>query len=93
MKRDLMDIAKDYKIESFLFRFLSKELPAVPLKRQQLLEKTMKEFSEIHQDVFEKQILRIFDFTAWVESLLRKMPISEVLINRINAAQIEANPV
>lgn len=83
MKRDLMDTAKDYKIESFLFRFLSKEFPAAPLKRQKLLEKTMEELIEIQQDVFEKQILRIFDFTAWVESLLRKMPISEVLSNRM----------
>jgi hypothetical protein len=84
MKRDLMDAAKDYKIESFLFKFLSKELPTIPLKRQQLLEKTLKEMTEIKHDVFEKQILRIFDFTAWVESLLRKTTLSEVLKKRIN---------
>ena len=85
MKRDLLDSSKDYKIESFLFKFLNKELPIAPLKRQQLLEKVMKEFSEFHHDVFEKQVLRIFDFTAWVESLLRKIPISEVLNKRINS--------
>ncbi len=79
MKRDLLDAVKDYKIESFLFKFLSKELPAIPLKRQQLLEKTLIEIAEIKQDIFEIQILRIFDFTAWVESLLRKVPLSEVL--------------
>jgi hypothetical protein len=84
MKRDLLDAAKDYKIERFLFRFLSKQLPTIAQKREQLLEKTMKEFTEIHQDVFEKQILRIFDFTAWVESLLRKVPLSEVLQSKIN---------
>ncbi|MFZ4546230.1 MAG: hypothetical protein ACOYN4_02280 [Bacteroidales bacterium] len=83
MKRDLMDAAKDYKIESFLFKFLSKELPTNPLKRQQLLEKTLKEMAELKHDVFEKQILRIFDFTAWVESLLRKTTLSEVLKQRI----------
>jgi hypothetical protein len=84
MKRDLLDAAKDYKIESFLFKFLSKQLPATSQKREQLLEKTLKEFTEIHQDVFEKQILRIFDFTAWVESLLRKVPLSEALQIRMN---------
>ncbi len=86
MKRVLPDAAKDYKIERFLFKFLSKQLPAGALNRKQLIERTMKEFEEIQQDVFEKQILRIFDFTAWVESLLRKMPLSEVLQIRTNDA-------
>jgi hypothetical protein len=91
MKRDLLDAAKDYKIESFLFRFLSKQLPATTQKRERLLEKTLKEFTEIHQDVFEKQILRIFDFTAWVESLLRKVPLSDILKGRFYANSTAGN--
>jgi hypothetical protein len=83
MKRDFAYTSKDYKIERFLFKFLTKQLPSAGLKRQQLLEKTLKEISEIKKDIFEKQILRIFDFTAWVESLLRKMPLSEVLSIRL----------
>ena len=79
MKRDLLDASKDYRIERFLFKFLSKQLPVTAQKRERLLEKTMKEFTEIHQDIFEKQILRIFDFTAWVESILRKVPLSKVM--------------
>jgi len=93
MKRDLMDSEKGYKIESFLFKFFGKELPASTLKRQKLLEKTIIELEEIKQDVFEKQILRIFDFTAWVESMLRKVPISESLHNRINAYQIQVTKI
>ena len=91
MKRDLMDTAKDYKIEKFLFRFLNKQIPAVLKQREHLLEKTLKEFAEIHQDVFEKQILRIFDFTAWVESILRKVPLAEVLQIRISAHNTSIN--
>lgn len=91
MKRDLFDTEKDYKIEKFLFRFLSKRVPTTIKQRQQLLEKTLKEFAEIHQDVFEKQILRIFDFTAWVEALLRKIPLSEILNNRIKEYHTTAN--
>ena len=83
MKRDLPDTAKDYKIERFLFKFLSRQLPTMLLKRQQLLEKTLVELAEINQDVFEKQILRIFDFTAWVESQISKIPLPEVLKDRI----------
>ncbi len=91
MKRDLTDTAKGYKIEHFLFRFLSKQLPAVALKRHQLLEKTLIEFDEIRQDVFERQILRIFDFTVWVESLLRKLPLGEVLHTQMNADNLPQN--
>jgi hypothetical protein len=79
MKRDFNYTGKDYKIEKFLFKFLLREIPTLPLRRKQLLDKTMKEFGEIHKDVFEMQILRIFDFTAWVESLIRKVPLGEVL--------------
>jgi hypothetical protein len=83
MKRDFIYSGKNYRIEHFLFRFLLKQLPEIPFKRQQFLEKTLKEFSEIQRDVFEIQILRIFDFTAWVESLLRKVSLSEVLGERM----------
>ena len=91
MKRDLIDTSKDYKIEKFLFRFLNKQIPAVLKQREQLLEKTLKEFAEIHKDVFEKQILRIFDFTAWIESILRKVPLTEVLQIRISAHNTSIN--
>jgi hypothetical protein len=47
-----------------------------------LLDRVLKEFTEIRQDVFEKQILMIFDFTAWVESLIRRVPLAEVLGER-----------
>jgi hypothetical protein len=79
MKRDFNYTGKDYKIEKYLFKFLIKELPAAPHKRKRLIDRTLKEFKEIHKDVFEMQILRIFDFTAWVEALLRKEPLGEVL--------------
>ena len=79
MKRDFNYTGKDYKIEKFLFKFLIKDLPANPQKRKRLLDRTMKEFEGIHKDVFEMQILRIFDFTAWVESIIRKVPLGEVM--------------
>jgi hypothetical protein len=83
MKRDFNYTGKDYKIEKYLFKFLTKELPTMPVKRKQLLDKTLKEFGEIQKDVFEMQILRIFDFTAWVEALIRKVPLGEVLGERM----------
>jgi hypothetical protein len=84
MKRDSTESIKDYRIEQFLFKFLTRELPSVPMKRERLLRKTLAEFAGISQNVFEKQILRIFDFTAWVESQIRRVPLSEVLHSRMN---------
>ena len=83
MKRDFIYSGKNYRIEKFLFRFLTRQVPSVTVKRKQLLEKTLKEFEGIHHDVFEVQILRIFDFTAWVEALIRRLPLAEVLGERV----------
>ena len=91
MKRDIAGATKDYKIERFLFRFLCRQMPTVAFRRQLLLEKTMKDFGEIRQDVFERQILRIFDFTAWVESLIRRIPLSDVLHQRIGSESFQEN--
>ena len=85
MKREVIETGNDYKIEQYLFRFLTKQPPATPVKRSRLLAKTLKDFDLIQQDVFEKQILRIFDFTAWVEAHLRKVPLSEVMQARNKA--------
>jgi hypothetical protein len=83
MKRDISAIEKGYKIELFLFRFLSKARPGGSLNQNKQWEKVKTEIEEMRHDVFEQQILRIFDFTAWVESQIKKMPLSEVLQSRI----------
>ncbi len=79
MKRDLSGTIKGYKIERFLFRFLSQSPPERPLNPNKQWDKIKVVFDEIRADVFEQQILRIFDFTAWVESELWKVPLAEVL--------------
>jgi len=83
MKRDLSGNIKGYKIERFLFRFLGKLPPEKPVNTIKQWEKTKALFEEIQHDVFEQQILRIFDFTAWVESEIRKVPLGEVLRDKI----------
>jgi hypothetical protein len=37
------------------------------------------ELEVIRQDIFEQQALRIFDFTAWIESRIRRIPLDEVM--------------
>lgn len=83
MKRDLSAAEKEYKIEHFLFRFLSKPPSAFSLHRYNQWEYVKDIIEEINHDVFEQQILRIFDFTAWVESQVKKTPLSQVLHSRV----------
>jgi len=84
IKRALAEPEKGNKIERFLLKFLSKKLPISTLKRKQLWTKIEKEFDEIRHDVFEQQLLIIFDFTAWVESLIWRLPLSEILQKKWN---------
>lgn len=79
IKRDLASSEKDYKIERFMLKFLTKNIPSLAKKRQQYWKNIENELLEIQMDVFEQQILRIFDFTAWVESSIKKIPLSTVL--------------
>jgi hypothetical protein len=85
MKRDISVTEKGYKIEHFLFRFLTKPQSGGTLNQTKQWEKAKPGIEEMLHDVFEQQILRIFDFTAWIESVLQRIPLSEVLKNRINA--------
>jgi hypothetical protein len=83
IKRDLADSEKAYKIERFMLKFFNKQLPLIAKKRFQYWNKIEDDLSEIQTDVFERQILRIFDFTAWVESMVLKVPLQEILEARI----------
>ena len=83
MKRDLSGTDKGYKIEHFLLKFLNKPPPAIIANRTKQWGKIKVLCDEMHHDLFEQQILRIFDFTAWVEAQTRKVPLSDVLQNKM----------
>lgn len=83
IKRDLAGMEKGYKIERFMLRFLVRQIPAFANNRESLWAKVDKELEEIRQDVFEQQILRIFNFTAWIESLIRHQPLSVIMEQKL----------
>ena len=91
LRRDLSGNEKGYRIELLMLRFLIKQLPVTRKGKRKLLEKYLPEFEEIRTDVFEQQILRIIDFTAWMESELLMVPLAEVLAERTE--QFAADPV
>ena len=81
IKRELMQAGKVCRIESLILNFLNNDkLPLMSSeKRKTLWKKLESELAEIRNNVFEKQLLKYFDFTAWVESKVRKISLSEVL--------------
>jgi hypothetical protein len=80
MKREMKDIDKGYQIEKTMLSFLNKQnMPVTIRKREKLWEKVSGELELLRNDIFEKQVLRIFDFTAWIESKIRRIPLNEVL--------------
>jgi tetratricopeptide (TPR) repeat protein len=83
LMRDIGGFERNYRIERFLFKFLSKPLPSPAFKRMQVWDKTKSELDGIKADVFEQKILQIFDFTACIESVMTKKPLSEVLLQKI----------
>lgn len=80
IKREMKDFDKGYQIEKAMLNFLNKQnIPITKSKRDVLWEKVSSELDFFQHNIFEQQVLRIFDFTAWIESKIRKTPLSSVL--------------
>jgi len=81
IKRELLKAGKAYRIESLMLYFLNNEnlLLSSSKKREQLWQKLEPKLIEIRNDIFEKQLLRYFDFTAWIESKVHKIALSEAI--------------
>lgn len=87
IKRDMNVVGKEYKIERSILSFVNKQnLPISSAKRKILWEKIQADITKMHHDIFEQQIIRLFDFPAWIESKVRKIPLSEVIkTNHLNS--------
>ena len=69
-----------YITEKLLFRFLmAHPLPNYKKDQEKLWSQYQKDIMRIRQDKYEKQLLKTFDFTAWIESKLTNIPLREIL--------------
>ncbi len=84
MKRQVLKVRKMYRIELLLLDFLSNDKwqLASSDKRRKMQQKLKAELENIRNDVFESQLLRYFDFTAWIESKIDKTPLARILFVR-----------
>ncbi|WP_101689519.1 hypothetical protein [Dysgonomonas massiliensis] len=77
-RRGISKISKAYKVEHIMLNFLSSGKSLI-LNKEKEWPKIQMQLSEISNDVYEKQILRLFDFTAWIEAKMTNTDLSYVI--------------
>lgn len=87
IKREISKNKKAYQVEHLMLNFLNKQKSEMLLgERNKMWQKLEPILSELRHDVFEMQILKLFDFTAWIESKLCKVSLQEVLKHRLHSS-------
>lgn len=82
IKREIQNKESTYQIESMLFKLINKPLDNIAKHERLILwKKTEPKLVEIYNNKFELQLLRIFDFGAWIESKIKNTNLSSVLKN------------
>jgi hypothetical protein len=71
---------KDYLLEKIIFKFVQQPIPLSSIKnRLATWQKFKLQFEKISTDKYEIQILKIFDFSAWIEAKLCKKSFADLL--------------
>lgn len=84
IKRDIQFERQVYATEKLLFKFvLAHPLPAYSKSREKMWGQYKKEMDKIRNNKYERQLLKTFDFLAWMESKLTKRPFGEVLREKV----------
>lgn len=83
VKREIQNKERMYQIEFFMLKFISKSIDGISKKdRLDLWEKINSELMNFHNNKYELQLLRIFDFTAWIECKAKNIPLNMILKER-----------
>ena len=80
IKREISRSKKMYRTENLMLRFVNRPPQILlPLQRTKIWEKISHEIVDIRKDIFESHILKIFDFTAWIESKITKISMQKII--------------
>ena len=83
IRREIRGANQSYRSEKFMLKFLNKrDMPLIQKQRDKLWEKTVPIINGFRNDIYEQQLLKIFDFTAWIESKIRRIPLAVILSQR-----------
>ena len=79
IKREFSQKESSFRTENLMLKFVNKPLNIILQEhRTKLLKKFLPELEEIRHDIFEAQMLKIFDFTAWIESKISKKSLQNI---------------
>ena len=92
VKRKFKNVrSKTYKLEKIVFLFIqTTPLPTVAKHRTALWLKFKTMFNQISVDKYEIQILKIFDFSSWIEAKLCRIPFADLLKAKFKPGIVES---
>lgn len=81
LKREIARSPRPYRMEHLILEVVGKDSFGMMTtnRREQFWKKIQPRLEELRGDVFEKQLLKIFDFSAWIESEILRVSFSETL--------------
>ncbi len=80
VKREIQNNEKSYQLEQIILKFLSKTPEELTEQKRLLLWQKLKpQIDELQNNKFEMQLLHVFNFIAWIESKVFKVPLNKVL--------------
>lgn len=83
IKRNINYERQSYQTEKLLFKFVqSYPLPTYGKSRAKLWQQYQKTIQKIECSKYERQLLKVFDFTSWIEHKLTRRPLAEILIGK-----------
>lgn len=83
IRRKIPKVEKAYRVEKLMLRFLNKDRKVMRSgDRLKAWQKIQPELADLKHDVFENQLLNSFDFTAWIESQILRVPLQDALKGR-----------
>lgn len=88
-KRSISKTTKAYRLENIMLRFFNKG-KSMMRNREKEWPKLQPLLQDISNDVYEKQILKLFNFTAWIEAKMTKRMLNIVI--REHAETNNTNP-
>jgi len=93
LKREIQNNDMSFQFELLILKVLGKQLSNLSEKeRISLWERTLSQINIIKENKFEMQLIHTFDFTAWIESKIKNIPMELVLKERnVNKNEVTKN--
>lgn len=80
------DNKTSYLLEKTIIKFLrNKQVFPVSSRPSNMWKKMSSSFDKIKEDKYEMQLMKLFDFSAWIEAKVKKKPLGKILREKYEA--------